>query len=81
MWGNYIITTRQRYYNALTPTLTYNQCQTWTFTTRLDCKITIHETRYLRRATRKTRRGKIREVVGLATVQHHIDRERNGSVL
>ena len=26
--GNYIITTRQRYYNALTPTLTYNQCQT-----------------------------------------------------
>ena len=62
------------------PTLTY-QCQTWTMTKPLECKITTCEMRCLRKAVNKTRRSmipytKIREMVGTKIIHHHIQQQR-----
>ncbi|XP_076065021.1 uncharacterized protein LOC143039055 [Oratosquilla oratoria] len=60
-------------------TLTY-QCQIWTLTKSLECKITSCEMRCLRRAINKTRQDMIRnttmrEMVGTTPVLHYIQRQ------
>ena len=62
------------------PTLTY-QCQTWTMTKPLECKITTCEMRCLRKVVYKTRRDmipntKIREMVGTKSIRQHIQQQR-----